>query len=98
MKARMRVTNNWEALEFFWDDRQIDPRMIRGCRLKWPDGTESEEKIECRERRGTYGDMGHEYDFVTLDLIIKIKHKGFGMEIDIRSLAHRVIKLREVKR
>lgn len=84
MWRKIAMTNNWGALEYSLDEKQIDATLMVSADVLWPDGTISRNMpIKCVPVYDRICDMGHYYDVHTNRLVIADTHHGAPIEIDL---------------
>lgn len=83
-----RVVNNWERLEYFFNDTKLDPNEIVKLGVVC-DGTIRLFDVVCKRTHKTYMDQGHTYGvnrdelFVIVDLMAGTELIGSPLKVEI---------------
>ena len=56
--TKLKVTNNWEVLEWSWNGNPLDPNLVQSLTVQFPDGTVRELPVVVTKRNASYSDMG----------------------------------------
>jgi len=88
------VQNQWGYLSYHqWRGEgnawpiQWGPKIEAGpYRVRWPDGTQTDEILHSRPHSTTVADHGHTYFVSTTQLVISTTHRGVTQETPLEKL------------
>jgi hypothetical protein len=84
--TKIDYTNDWETEEYFANGEKLTPENCKSLLVKWPDNTVEQISIKWNTVEGTYGDMGHQYEFSRKEMFTTINYKGVKITLNLKDI------------
>ena len=85
--TRVTVRNNWGANEYSLRGVRIDPRKVRSCTVRWPDGSiDMGAPIRVVSNPVSVGDHGHTYSTTSHDLFLVTSVHGVETLVPLKDV------------
>lgn len=74
--VKLKLVNNWEHLSYELRGKPVDLSKVGTLRVRWPDGSETEELLDQESYSAHVDDMGHSYHVNGRIPVASTSHRG----------------------